>query len=320
MARCSLIRSGHERAAALRARRKARSPSTSGHWRPSRPRPRHGSRWRGRQLEAERTERLARVTAAIAERRPPPPRPTMNGQGGGPSDGRRRRRRCRLADRRAGHRPAPGRSRRAPSRRRGRRCRVVSHDRLATAVRRRQRRRGEAEHIDQTHHWLWPEGYEMLFGAHGLADHLCPAVLEGVATRQAGPQQANRPRSRPNSMQPKQDEEEAAGEAERIRQALGDIENARPSCSPRPTRGPRRCSSTAGRASRRGRRAGGQGRCRHRPARQPGDDEMRAEIARQSAAVAERVIEESLDDETQQRLIEDFIANVGATTPEGSHP
>jgi F-type H+-transporting ATPase subunit b len=40
-------------------------------------------------------------------------------------------------------------------------------------------------------------------------------------------------------------------------------------------------------------------------------DELRAEIARLSAAAADRVIVESLDDETQQRLIESFIERVG---------
>jgi len=47
-------------------------------------------------------------------------------------------------------------------------------------------------------------------------------------------------------------------------------------------------------------------------------DEMRSEIARFAAAAAERVVESSLDEATQLRLIEDFIANVGATTPQGA--
>ena len=34
-------------------------------------------------------------------------------------------------------------------------------------------------------------------------------------------------------------------------------------------------------------------------------------------AVADRVITDGIDDATQQRLIEDYIASVGATTPEG---
>ena len=41
-------------------------------------------------------------------------------------------------------------------------------------------------------------------------------------------------------------------------------------------------------------------------------DELRNEIARLAASAADRVVERSLDDDTQQRLIEDFIARVGA--------
>ena len=41
-------------------------------------------------------------------------------------------------------------------------------------------------------------------------------------------------------------------------------------------------------------------------------DELRSEIARLAAAAADRVVERSLDDDTQQRLIEDFISRVGA--------
>ena len=42
-------------------------------------------------------------------------------------------------------------------------------------------------------------------------------------------------------------------------------------------------------------------------------DELRGEIARLSSAAAERVVAGSLDDATQQRLIEDYIARVGAS-------
>ena len=42
-------------------------------------------------------------------------------------------------------------------------------------------------------------------------------------------------------------------------------------------------------------------------------DELRAEIARYSAQAIEKVVDGSLDDATQQELIEDFIARVGAS-------
>jgi F-type H+-transporting ATPase subunit b len=41
-------------------------------------------------------------------------------------------------------------------------------------------------------------------------------------------------------------------------------------------------------------------------------DELRNEIARRASAAADRVVAETLDDATQQRLIEDFIQKVGA--------
>ena len=45
-----------------------------------------------------------------------------------------------------------------------------------------------------------------------------------------------------------------------------------------------------------------------------GSDDLRAEIARYSSDALEQVVTESLDDATQQNLIEGFIARVGATS------
>ena len=47
-------------------------------------------------------------------------------------------------------------------------------------------------------------------------------------------------------------------------------------------------------------------------------DELRAEIARLSVAAVDQVVTGSLDDATHQRLIEDFIGRVGATSPAGA--
>jgi F-type H+-transporting ATPase subunit b len=172
------------------------------------------------------------------------------------------------------------------------------------------------EHIDQTHHWLWPEGYEILFG--GIASVLIFAVLfwkgsplvkKALAKRTAGVQAdldaAN------------QDEQEAVAEAARIRQAKGDI-------------GAERTRILAD-ADERAASLLTDGRARleaevvELQAKTDADiallgsrtvDELRAEIARLSASAAERVVTESLDEATQQRLIEEFIAKVGASTPE----
>src|SRR4051812_10512682 len=43
-------------------------------------------------------------------------------------------------------------------------------------------------------------------------------------------------------------------------------------------------------------------------------DELRAEISRLSSTAADRAVAESIDDATQQQLIESFIAKVGAET------
>jgi F-type H+-transporting ATPase subunit b len=48
-------------------------------------------------------------------------------------------------------------------------------------------------------------------------------------------------------------------------------------------------------------------------------DELRAEIARLSSAAVDHVVTGSLDDSTQQELIENFIARVGATARAGSN-
>jgi F-type H+-transporting ATPase subunit b len=171
------------------------------------------------------------------------------------------------------------------------------------------------EHIDRTHHWLWPEGYEILFG--GIASVLIftllfwkgsPLVKKAMAQRTA--------RIQADLDAAEQDDEEAVAEAARIRQAKGDIETER--------------ARLLAEADKRAAALLADGRTRleaevaELEAKADADiallgsrtvDEMRAEIARLSALAAERLVEDSLDDATQQRLIEEFIAEVGATTP-----
>ncbi len=175
-----------------------------------------------------------------------------------------------------------------------------------------------AERIDQTHHWLWPEGYELLFGA------TASVIIFALLFWKGSPFVKKALNKRTEKVQAeldaaKQDEEEATAEAERIRQALGDIENERVHLL---AQADERAAALLADG-----RARLEGEVAELEAKADADiallgsramDEMRAEIARQSVLVAERVIEESLDEETQQRLIEDFIANVGATTPEGT--
>ncbi|MET0908699.1 MAG: hypothetical protein ABWZ99_04450 [Ilumatobacteraceae bacterium] len=174
---------------------------------------------------------------------------------------------------------------------------------------------GAEEQIEHTHHWLWPEGYEILFG--GIASVIIftllfwkgsPLVKKALAQRTA--------RIQADLDAANQDDEEAVAEAARIRQARGDIETER--------------ARLLAEADARAAALLADGRARldaeiaELEAKADADivllgsrtvDEMRAEIARLSALAAERLVEDSLDDATQQRLIEEFIAEVGATTP-----
>jgi F-type H+-transporting ATPase subunit b len=172
------------------------------------------------------------------------------------------------------------------------------------------------EHIDRTHHWLWPEGYEILFG--GIASVIIftllfwkgsPLVKTALAKRTA--------RVQADLDAATQDEQQAVAEAARVRQAKGDIETER--------------ARILDEADARAAALLADGRARldaeaaELEAKADADitllgsravDEMRAEIARLSVLAAERIVEESLDEATQQRLIEEFIASVGVTTPE----
>lgn len=175
---------------------------------------------------------------------------------------------------------------------------------------------GEAEeHIDRTHHWLWPEGYEIWFG--GIASVLIFALLFW----KAGPLLTKAMAARTDRVQAeldaaKQAEDDAVAEAARIREAKGDIESER--------------ARLLAEADERAAALLTDGRARlerdtaELEAKADADiasvgsrsaDEMRGEIARFAISAAERVVESSLDEATQQQLIEDFIANVGATSP-----
>ena len=43
--------------------------------------------------------------------------------------------------------------------------------------------------------------------------------------------------------------------------------------------------------------------------------DLQGEVARVAADASERLVHESLDDDLQQHLVEEFIARVGASTP-----
>ncbi|MEP7045212.1 MAG: hypothetical protein ABI949_00960 [Ilumatobacteraceae bacterium] len=170
----------------------------------------------------------------------------------------------------------------------------------------------------QTPSKFWPEGYEILFGVPAslivfflLWKFAGPAVKKGMAGRTA-----------------KIQAELDAGEADRvaaeteaadIRQAKGDIEGERARFLAEAD-----LQSAAlledGRARLAQELVELDARAAAELAAAAGrsGDELRAEIARLSSAAVDHVVTGSLDEATQQELIESFIAGVGAGAGAGT--
>jgi len=168
------------------------------------------------------------------------------------------------------------------------------------------------EHIDRSHSWIWPEGYELVFGS--IASILIFALLYW----KAGPFVKKAMEARTARIQDELDGAAAAlrdadADAVAIRQALGDI-GAERSRILADADVQAEALITDGRA-----RLDAEIADLHAKAdadiaavMSRSGDELRFEIAHLAAAVAERVVESTLDDRTQQRLVEDYIARVGA--------
>jgi len=169
------------------------------------------------------------------------------------------------------------------------------------------------EDPSQTHHWLWPEGYEILFG--GLASLMIFALLWW----KAGPLLKKGMAARTQRIQDELDGaagalSSAEAEASKIREAKGDIEAERQRMLA-DADAQAEALLTDGRARL-------DAEVADLDAKADADivsassrvsDELRGEIGRMAAAAAERVVRSTLDDDTQQRLIEDYIARVGAS-------
>ncbi len=171
------------------------------------------------------------------------------------------------------------------------------------------------EDPSQTHHPLWSEGYELLFGS------IATALVLGLLIWKAGPALKRGFAARTEKIQQELDDSanalsSAEQEAARIRTMRGDIESERrqlladadqraaalldegrarltAEIADLEAKADADIAAVAGRAS----------------------DELRGEIGRFAAVAAERVVAESLDDATRQRLIEDYISRVGASSP-----
>jgi F-type H+-transporting ATPase subunit b len=165
----------------------------------------------------------------------------------------------------------------------------------------------------QTPSKFWPEGYEMLFGIPAsiivfalLWKFAGPVVRKGMAGRTA--------RIQGELDTAETTRAEAEAEASQIRQAKGDINAERErllaeadaQAASLLSEGRQRLTQELAELEARadaeiGSAAGRAG------------DELRAEIARLSAAAIDDVVARTLDDGTQQELVETFITKVGAT-------
>ena len=170
-----------------------------------------------------------------------------------------------------------------------------------------------ADDITQTPSKFWPEGYEMLFGipASVLVFFLLwkfagPAVKKGMAARTAKIQaeldsgEADRAAAEAEAAQIRQAKGDIGAERDRLLaeadvQAAALLEDGRARLAQEiaelETRAEAELAAAEGRWT----------------------DELRAEIARLSIATVDRLVDVTLDDATQQELIENFIATVGAS-------
>jgi F-type H+-transporting ATPase subunit b len=169
-----------------------------------------------------------------------------------------------------------------------------------------------------THSPIWPEQAELIYGS------IASLIIFFLLWKYAGPQIGKMMKARTDKVQKELDDSAAdrtaaTAEAAQIRQAKGDIgaertrilAEAQAQAESVLTDGRARiesevadleAKSVADIAAARGRVG----------------DELRAEIARLSVAAVDQVVTGTLDNATHQRLIEDFISRVGATSPAGA--
>lgn len=167
-------------------------------------------------------------------------------------------------------------------------------------------------------HWLFPEPAELIYGT------LAAIIVVGLLAKLAAPAVKKFYAGRTEKIQAEldgsaADREQAEAESAQIRQALGDIEAER--------------ARLLGDAESQAAIMLAEGRERLQQeieamearaeadaeaARGRGVDELRGEIVVLAAAATERILAASLDDATQQQLIDDFIARVGAKAGAGA--
>ena len=164
----------------------------------------------------------------------------------------------------------------------------------------------------ESHHWLWPELKEIIYG--GIAS----VLVIGALVKFAGPMAKKALAARTERIQGELDRArdaraQAETDASRIRAALGDVASERAKILAE-------ADAQAEALVREGRsridaemadiEAKAMADIANAGARV--GDELRAEISRLSAVAVERVVAQAMDDRARQDLIENFISNVGA--------
>lgn len=165
-----------------------------------------------------------------------------------------------------------------------------------------------------THHWLLPETAEIIYGGIAFLAVVAlalkfkvPAMIGKAMTARTDKIQAELD----ESASAKRD---AESEAARIRQSLGNIDAERERLiAEADTQAEALLVDGRGRLEAEVAELEAKAEADIASVGSRSSDELRAEIARLASAAADRVVERTLDDATLQRLIEDYIANVGAT-------
>jgi F-type H+-transporting ATPase subunit b len=171
------------------------------------------------------------------------------------------------------------------------------------------------EDPSRTHSWLWPEGAEILWGS------LAFAVVAYLLWKFGWPQAKQMMEARTARVEQQlEDAGSAKAEAENAaaetRRKLGDIESER-------SRLLRDADEQAQRLL-----IDGRARLEHEvaelrakaesdiaAARNRAVSELQGEVARLAAEATDRLVVSALDGDLQEKLVEDFIARVGASTP-----
>lgn len=167
-----------------------------------------------------------------------------------------------------------------------------------------------------THHWLWPEFAEIVYGT------IASVIIFYLLIKFGGPAIRKAMAARTARIQGDLDNAAAAkaaaiAEAEQIRLAKGDIQAERTRLIAQ-AEAQAETVRTEGRARLQVELADveSKGQADIQAAQGRVGDELRAEIARLSNAAVDHVVTGSLDDATQQELIESFITRVAA---QGAH-